>query len=159
MSDTTYISKADYKYQIRTTRLDQILESADEDEELILDNAETEALAMISKHLVNYNMAAEYATTGAARNKVVLRWAKVLVIYYIYERVPDEMVPERVVKNYDEVMEMLANVEKGKAQVPGLTPVQVTDPETGESSPATRRRWGSVRKRTNDGGSPRYRDL
>ena len=158
MSDTTYISKDDYKYQMRVTRLDQILEADDEDEALILDNAETEALGMISKHLVKYNMASEYNKTGAARNKVVLRWAKVLVIYYIYERIPDEMVPERVVKNYDTVMEMLGKVEDGKAQVPGLDPITVTDPDTGESKPATSRRWGSVRKRTHDGGSPRYRD-
>lgn len=158
---SNFISKDDYKYQIRTTRLDQILEAADEDEDVILDSAETEAIGMMRKFLdVKYNMDLELGKSGSARNKVLLRIAKVLVIYYIYERVPDEMVPERVVKNYDEVMQMLEKIEDGDSSIPGLTPITVTDPnsDSGESTPQTKRRWGSIPKRANDGGSPRYLD-
>lgn len=149
----SYISKDDYKYQIRTERLDQILEASDEDEELLLDNAETEALAIIRDHLgKRYDMVAEYATSGDNRNKVVLRWAKVLVIYFIYERIPDEMVPERVVSNYEMVMKMLVKVEDGDKDVFGLTPVLVTDAD-GNTGAFTKRRWGSITKRSHDGGS------
>lgn len=155
---SNFISKDDYKYQIRTNRLDQILEAADEDEDLILDSAETEAVGMIEKYLgTRYNMTTELAKSGSARNKVLLRWAKVLVIYYIYERVPDEMVPERVVKNYDEVMSALEKVEDGDAHIPGLAPVTVDDPNNeGQTKPFTKRRWGSQIKRTNDGVSPNH---
>lgn len=153
-----FISIDDYKYHIRTYRLNQILEAADEDENVILDAAETEAAGMIRKHLGNrYNMDVEVAKSGAARNPVLLRWAKVLVIYYIYERIPDELVPERVVKNYDEVMKALEKIEDGDADIPGLTPMTVSDND-GETKPYTKRRWGSIPKRTNDGGSPRFLD-
>lgn len=148
-----YLIKDDYKYMIRTYRLDQILEAEDEDEDAILDSAEEEALGMIDKFLGNkYDMVLEFGKTGASRNKVLIRWAKVLVLYYIYERVPDDMVPERVVKNYDEVMEMLEKVEDGDAGIPGL-PAK-TEEVDGQTQPVTTRRWGSQKKRTHDGGSP-----
>lgn len=151
--DASFISKADYKYQIRTERLDQILEATDEDEDLMLDSAETEAVAMLRKHLAaRYDMNVELSKTGTDRHMVLLRWAKVLVIYYIYERIPDEMVPERVVNNYEEVMDMMARVEAGKADVPDLAPAKVTT-EEGETVDYTRRRWGSVPSRANDGAN------
>ena len=158
---STFISKADYKYHIGTARLDQILQAADEDEDLILDNAETEAIGFMRKYLDNkYDMNLELAKAGAARNAVLLRIAKVLVIYYIYERVPDEMVPERVVKNYDDVLKMLEKIEDGESDIPGLTVKTITNPNssTGETTPYTKRRWGSQPKRSNDGGNPGYLD-
>lgn len=152
---SSFISKTDYKYQIRTYRLDQILESADEDEDSILNAAEEEALGMIEKHLADkYDMVTVFAQSGSARNKVILRWAKVLVMYYIYERIPDEMVPERIVANYKEAMLMLKRVEDGDSGVPGLPPKTVTD-ENGESANYTRRRFGSNPSRTHDGLSQR----
>lgn len=148
-----YLDKSDYKYMIRTYRLDQILDAQDEDEDAILDAAEEDALGMVQKYLGNkYDMVLEFGKTGAARNKVIVRWAKVLVLYYIYERIPDEMVPERVVKNYDEVMKQLEKIEDGDAGIPGL-PV-ITHEDKGQTQPVTRRRWGSLEKRTHDGGSP-----
>jgi len=155
MADSGYISKDDYKYQIREERLNQILESIDEDEELMLDSAEGEALAIVRDHLgKRYDMNVELNKTGDARNKVVLRWAKVLVLYFIYERIPDEMVPERIVSNYEDVIELLCKVEDGDKDVDGLIPITITD-SSGNATPFTQRRWGSVPKRSNDGGSPR----
>lgn len=156
-----FISKADYKYQIRTYRLDQILEAADEDEDLMLDSAEGEAIAMLRKYLDNrYDMNAELSKSGNDRSKVLLRFAKVLVIYFIYERIPDDLVPERVVKNYDEVMKALEKIEDGDSDIPGLAPITVTDPnsDTGASTPFTRRRWGSQPKRSNNAGTTRFSD-
>jgi hypothetical protein len=155
---SSFITKDDYKYQIRTERLDQILEATDEDEDLMLNSAEGEAIAMIRKYLDNrYDMDAALAMSGTDRNLVLLRYAKVLVIYLIYERIPDEMVPERIVKNYEQVLEALEKVEDNDAEIPGLPPKTVVDSE-GETKTYTRRRWGSQPKRSNDGGSPRYLD-
>lgn len=152
---SSFITKDDYKYQIRTYRLDQILEAEDEDEDLILDQAENEALSVLKDSLSpKYDTVTIFAATGTERHKTILRWAKVLVIYFIYERIPDEMVPERVVKNYNYVLERLELIEKGEANLDGLPPKTETD-ENGDSQPKTRRRWGSVPKRANDGGSPR----
>lgn len=158
---SNFISKDDYKYQIRTYRLDQILEAQDEDEDLMLDSAEGEAIAVLRKHLDNrYDMNTELARSGNDRNKVLLRYAKVLVIYFIYERIPDDLVPDRVVKNYDEVMKSLEKIEDGDADIPGLTRITIPDPNSssGESTTQTKRRWGSIPKRSNDGGSPRFLD-
>jgi len=147
---SAFISKDDYKYQIRTYRLDQILESVDEDEDLILDTAENEAISVLRDSLApKYDVDLIFGQTGSSRHKTILRWAKVLVLYYIYERIPDEMVPERVVKNYDYVLERLEAIEKGEANLDGL-PVKTEETEGGEVKPITRRRWGSVPKRAND---------
>ncbi len=156
MAITNYLTKDDYKPMMRTYRLDQVLESQDEDEEAILDAAEIDALGQISFFLANYyNLETEFNKTAGARNAIIVRWAKVLVIYYIYERIPDESVPERVVKNYDDVLKMLEEVNGAEKNVPGLDPKTVTDDE-GNSSPVTVRRWGSRPRRSNDATSNTY---
>jgi phage gp36-like protein len=152
---SSFISKEDYQYQIRTYKLDQILEVGDEDDYTILNAAENEALGMIEKHLADkYDIPTVFAQSGSNRNAVIMRWAKVLVMYYIYERIPDEMVPERIVANYKEVMLQLKRIEDGAAGVPGLPPKVVTD-GNGETANYTRRRFGSNAMRTHDGLSPR----
>ncbi|MFD0997694.1 phage protein Gp36 family protein [Ohtaekwangia kribbensis] len=157
---STFLSRDDYKTQIRTYRLDQILEAADEDEEAILDDAENEAVSILKDALATkYDTDLIFSATGNARHKTVLRWAKVLVIYFIYERVPDEQIPERVLNNYEYLMNpekgYLAQIEKGTKNIDGL-PVKTVPGENGESEPKTRRRWGSVPRRANDGAN--YRD-
>lgn len=152
---SNFISKADYKPQIRADVLNQVLEAADEDEDAILDMAELEAMALVTNYLGNrYEMDTEYAKSGDQRHKVLLRMCKVIVIYLIYERVPDDMVPERVVNNYNDVMKMLDDAKEGEDDIPGLTVKTKVDSE-GEIKPKTNRRWGSIPARTNDGGSPR----
>lgn len=154
---SSFISKDDYKYHIRTNRLDQLLEAADEDEDLILDTAESDALSVIRDAIgVKYNCDLIFAQSGDARHKTILRWAKILVIYYIYERVPDDLVPERVVKNYDYVLERLKAIEKGTANIENA-PVNTILGSDGSPKVKTRRRWGSVPKRSHDGGSPASR--
>jgi len=151
-----FISKDDYKYQIRTERLDQILEATDEDEDALLEEAEDEAIAVIRDYLISkYDVDLIFSSSGDSRPKNVLRWAKTLVIYYIYERIPDEMVPERVVKNYDDTLETLENIARGDMNV-DLPKLSEQTPPFGQSAPKTRRRMGSKPPRTNDGGSPRF---
>jgi hypothetical protein len=153
MASTGYLTKDDYGYQIRTLRLDQILDDETLDEDTMLDNAEVDALSMISLYLSNYyNMDVEFAKSGDQRNKIVVRWAKVLVLYFIYERVPDDLVPERIVKNYDDVKEMLEAINGADKNVPGLSPLTTTDAD-GNQVPETRRRFGSSARRSNDGSS------
>lgn len=146
---SNFITKVDYKVHIRTYRLDQILEAQDEDEDLILDAAENEAISVISDALApKYDVNLIFNQSGDNRHKTILRWAKVLVIYYIYERIPDEMVPERVVKNYEHVLERLKYIEQGKANLSGA-PLITNTGEDGQTKPKTRRRWGSIKARAN----------
>jgi hypothetical protein len=153
---SAFLNKEDYKYHLRTNRLDQILEAQDEDEDLILGDAEDDAISIIRDAIsTKYDADQIFSQTGDARHRTILRWAKVLVIYFIYERIPDEMVPERVVKNYNDTLERLRLIEQGEVNLDGAPVLTVTD-ENGENSPKTRRRWGSIPKRSNDGGSPRF---
>lgn len=140
MALTDFIVKADYLHQIKTYKLDQIIEATDS----TLDLAEDEAIGIILEMLSSrYDMNLEFAKSGANRNKALLRWVKCLTIYYIYERIPDAMVPERVVKNYEDTMEMLNKISDGKMNTT-LAPLTELD-QDGNSEPQTKTRWGSVR--------------
>jgi hypothetical protein len=153
---SAFISKEDYIPKIRRERLDQILEAADEDEDALLNSAEEDAIALVRKHLDNYyDMDYELAKTGTDRNKVLKYYIIVLVIAFIYDRIPDEMVPERIVKHHESVMKALEKIESGKSSIPGLKLKTVTNSE-GETENYTRRRFGSQPKRSHDGYSPRY---
>ncbi len=152
---SNYITKTDYKYQIRTDVFDQILEEAEEDEDAMLDQAEGEGIAFVRNFLENrYDLNTEFAKSGSDRHKVLLRMCKVVVLYLIYERIPDDLVPERIVKNYEATLKMLKEVQNGSADLPGLSVKNITN-EDGETKPSTKRRWGSVPKRVNDALNPR----
>lgn len=148
MALTDFITKADYQYQIKTYKLDQITEATDS----ILDNAEDEAIGQVTEFLSGrYDMNTEFAKSGANRNKALLRWVKCLVMYYIYERIPDAMVPERVIKNYDDTMEMLNKISDGKMN---CTLAQLTESDQdGNTESLTKTRWGSQPRRS-QGDSP-----
>lgn len=131
---STFITEADYTPRIQDNRLSMIIE-ADTD---LLDDAESTAIAVVSDALYPYyNIATILATTGADRPKQVVRWVLNLTIYYLYERIPDKLVPERVVKNYDETLNMLTRISDGQESVnlPRLT--------TEEGIDATKFRHGS----------------
>lgn len=107
---TDFITIDDYKSKLTDARLQQIIQG-DED---ILTECEATALAVIADHLAErYDTDSVFATTGADRPRNVMRWATNLIIYYLYERVPDKMVPERVVKNYNDTLSDLKEISGG----------------------------------------------
>ena len=64
-----------------------------------------------------YDVTAIFEKTGTDRPKQVLRWAISLVLYFIYERVPDRVVPARVIKNYDDTLSYLLEIEDAKKSI------------------------------------------
>lgn len=136
---STFIEKTDYKTQLRDQRLDQIIDQ----DNTILDEAEETAIQIVKDHLYQlYDTDTIFAATGSARKRNVLRWCICLSIYFLYERIPDSMVPERVIKNYDDTLEMLKRVAKGQ---PALDlPEKVNE----DSEPLTRFRGGSEIRRS-----------
>ncbi len=111
---SAFIEKADYLLNITDHRINQIIEDTD----AILDDAEDTAIAVVKDALkARYDVDSIFATVGAARPKNVMLWVKRLAIYYIYDRIPDDLVPERVVKNYNEVMDHLEAISDGKRSV------------------------------------------
>lgn len=134
-----FIEEADYKVKIREARLMQVIE---EDPDL-LDVAEETAIQVVRDALHSrYDVAAIFATTAGSRPKQVVRWVMCLAIYYLYERIPDKLTPERVVKNYNDTLTTLNDISDGKlsTELPRLANADSTNP--------TKFRWGSQPART-----------
>lgn len=138
---STFITDNDYLLYQRQSTLDQIKGT----NTLMFEAAESTALAVVKDALYPvYDTDAIFATTGTDRPPQVLRWAIVLVLYYIYERVPDAVLPERIENNYTEVIGILKDVSDGKMSVdlPRL--------EKEDGTPKTKFRWGSNPLRGHD---------
>lgn len=131
---STFITKADYLLHITDQRINQIIEDTD----AILDDAEDTAIAVVKDALkARYDVDTIFAAVGAARAKNVMLWVKRLAIYYIYDRIPDDLVPERVVKNYNETMDHLEAISDGKRSVD--LPILIDE----DGNKSTKLRWGS----------------
>ena len=132
----------DYKVFVQEKRMQLILE----EQVAILEEAELIARATIRDYLYPYYDCNRifHHVDQHAKHRSVKRWIMVITLYYIYERIPDGLVPARVVKNYDDVIRILTNISDGKGVVdlPRLT----TDKE-GQEMPNTQFRWGSEQKR------------
>jgi len=112
----------------------------------ILDDAELQATAIIQDAFFDkYDLDAEFAKTGDDRHRNLLRWMLNLTVYFIYERIPDEQVPERIVKNYDDTVQEIKLVEQGKRNT-SLTKLIREDNLRKE----TNFRWGSNERRTHN---------
>jgi hypothetical protein len=136
------IPLSDYKVYVTEKRLNMILE----DQLSILEEAELTAQQVIDDHLYPY-----YDTPvifGAINDhRSVKRWIMVITIYLVYERIPDALVPERVVKNYDDVLNTLSRISDGKGVV---NLPRLTHAVDGAETPNTKFRWGSQPKRTHN---------
>lgn len=131
---SNWISSADYLQNITNDRLLMVVEGQTDR----LDEAELTAIAVVRDSLHQwYDVDTIFATSGANRPKQVVRWCVNLALYYLYERVPDKLVPERVQKNYDDTLATLEDIEDGKKSVdlPKLTD------DDGEN--VNKFRWGS----------------
>jgi Protein of unknown function (DUF1320) len=138
---STFITYNDYQ-----ARLSQrILSLLTDNDNLILDNAEIEAAGIITDRLADkFDLNAEFVKTGSGRNATLLRWMKSLSLYFVYARVPDEEVPERIIKDYDDTRTELEKIQGGKL---GCSLKRLTDSE-GET--ITRFRMGSNTPRSHD---------
>jgi phage gp36-like protein len=134
-----FITKEDLITKIRTYRLNQII---DEDD-TILEMAFTDTVAQIENYLHQfYDTDQIFAATLDERSPVVLLWAKQIALYLIYERIPDELLPPRVEKNYDDTIAILEKIAEGRVSV--KLPRKIKE----DGKPATKFRWGSVQARS-----------
>ena len=108
-----FLTIEDFKHKISTNVLNQITD-LDTD---VLDDAESSSLGLIKDSLSKqYDFVFELAQTGTARHTNLLRWTLNLTLYFAYERIPDNNVPERIVKNYDDTVADINLIERGKKQ-------------------------------------------
>lgn len=131
---SNWITSADYLANITNDRLQMIIEG----ESGRLDEAELTAIAVVKDALFQwYDTDTIFATTGSNRPRQVVRWCVNLALFYLYERVPDKLVPERVVQNYERTLATLQDIEDGKKAVD--LPKETDD--DGEN--VNKFRWGS----------------
>jgi hypothetical protein len=137
-----FLTPEDFNLKLSTDILDQITES----DETILDDAELHATAIIEDAFsATYDLDAEFAKTTTDRHKNLLKWMLNLTIYFIYERVPSQQVPDRVVKNYDDTILEIKGIESGKRNT---TLALKVDETTGKAN--TVFRWGSNTKKSHN---------
>lgn len=138
---STFISVADYKLHIKDTRLQQTIDA----DNSLLDEAESTAIAVVRDALYSrYDVDAIFATTSTSRPKQVIRWVLCLALYYLHERLPDRIIPERITKNYDDTLALLTDIEDAKKS----TNLPLLIKEDGE--PRTKFRWGSNTQKTHE---------
>ena len=122
-----FLTQDDFKLKLSTDILNQIIQLNNS----ILDDGELQAIAMVEDDLSpNFDTEIELAKTGDDRHKNLIRWILNLTLYFVYERIPDDQVPERVVKNYDDTVKELEMIARGKKNT---TLERVTDSETNET--------------------------
>lgn len=107
-----FITKEDLNTKIRELRLNQITDADD----TIVTGSIREALDTIRSALSGpgYNMNLVLAQVGDQRNGLLMGWAKNLAMYAIYDRIPDEDVPDRVIKNYEDTWALLMKASAGQ---------------------------------------------
>lgn len=138
---SSFITYNDYETRLTP----RILKLLTDDNDYLLNNAETEAVGLITDRLADkYSISAEFAKSGSARNSSLVRWTLAIAIYTLYSRIADEEVPERVIKDYDDALEELKLIAQGKLRCT-LTLVTDSDGET-----VSRIRMGSNDPRTHN---------
>lgn len=138
-----FIQDDDYLPYIKDTNLTRMIEA----DPVVREEAEDTAIAVVKDALhPYYDTAAIFEAQGTSRSKQIVRWVVVLALYYMYERLPANVMPARVRDNYQEVMGFLKDIEDAKK--PMMLPRR-TDADTGLN--ITKFRAGSVLpKRTHD---------
>lgn len=85
------------------------------------------------------------AASGTSRHPVLIRILVHITAYYLYNTVPDDEIPDRIVDNWKKELKLISDLASGKAS---STLGTLTDKTTGEQ--VTKFRWGSNAKRSHD---------
>lgn len=134
---SNFITSADYIPFIKDRNLTMLLDG----DTIALDDAESTAITTVRDALFQwYDVDAIFALQGDARPKQVVRWVVCLSLYYLYERLPSTVMPQRTKDNYDEVMKWLLDIEDGKKPVD--LPHKKEANGSGSVVDKTKFRWG-----------------
>jgi hypothetical protein len=94
---------------------EDILEQISSDNLSLLEHAEDMAIGIVSDTLSGmYDLDAALNQSGTQRHKSLLMWLLCLTAYQLYRQIPDNAVPERIIKEYDDTMKVLASIGRGK---------------------------------------------
>lgn len=138
---SAFITQGDYDTWIGPQMLKQIIGT----NYALLEPSERIAEQMVRDAVTGkYNISQELTQAGDNRNQTLLRWMLSIATYFIYHDIADQDVPERVLKDYDDVRKELDLIAAGKRGV-ALLPLTGAD-----GQPSTAFTWGSQSARTHD---------
>ncbi len=139
----SYLTQQDLQSSIRDGRLEHLLDNTDVGTPDVFEQAASEAQSIVLDYLIRYDMDTELAKTGTDRHASIIFYLKNICLYILYERIEDDDVPERIIKNYNDTIETLREIAQGK--LPLSLPIKEVDTD-GDGIPdqkKTKFRWGS----------------
>mgnify|MGYP003651414783 CR=1 FL=1 len=134
-----FLDKTDVERGLDAYVIDQLTDTDDAIVTEAIQDAEQRIREKISPR---FDMDVEFAKTGATRQRSLLKHAIALTIYYLYERLNTNVLPEAKVISYQMAEQWLNDVYEGRI-VSGLATV---DEENQTGWPL---RWGSQPKKGN----------
>lgn len=121
-----FLIKTDIEQRLTANILTQITG----DDDSLLDNAEATAIGTVTDMLSEmYNLEIELAKTAQERHTNLKTWLVSLSAYNLYAHIPDNEVPERILKDYDDTLNILTKIAQGKLPTT-LTPIENEDGTT-----------------------------
>lgn len=112
-----YLHYSDYQSRISLDLLNILIEQAgatDNTNSILITVDKIASDTIKTKAGVLYDIASELAKSGDDRNGYIMSLALSIALYEIYMRSDDEEIPPKIVKNYEDVMDALDNIAKGK---------------------------------------------
>jgi hypothetical protein len=134
-----YLTRAMLWPYIKDARLKQLIE----DDDTILDEAETTATSILFDMLVHkHDVYSVCSNVTNPEYHFFARYIITIMLYMIYERVPDRMTPDRVQRDYDETMRCVRDISAGKRST--ILPPFPVDIDGDGTPDTTKFRWGSL---------------
>ena len=114
---STFITTPDY-----ATRIDaDILTRLTDDAPTILDDCENMAVELMRGYLsARYDVGAIFGATGTDRNPLLVKYAVDIALYFVYERIAPESIPENRQDAYDMAEKWLTRVQRQEVNPPDL---------------------------------------
>ncbi len=129
---TPYLTQQDLQSSIREGRLAHLLDNKDDNTPDIFNQAALEGQSIVRDYLFRYEIDLEFQKTASDRHASIIFYLKNICLYILYERIEDNDVPERIIKNYNDTIETLREIAQGK--LPLSLPIKEEDTD-GDSIP------------------------
>lgn len=136
-----FITEADFKGILGASVLTGLKGTNTEN----LIESELRSISELDPLRAKYDIDGMLAKVGADRHQVMIRILVHITAYYLYNTVPDDEIPDRIVDNWKKELAFIKDLASGKAS---STLDVLIDETTGEK--VTTFRWGSNKKRSHD---------
>jgi phage gp36-like protein len=130
---STFITETDYQTSIDSDILLRIAGGNSGLLTSLLDDAENTAIELMRGYLnARYDVVAIFNATGSDRNPILVKYAVDISLYYLYQRLPANQVPDMRVYNYEAAEKWLHRVQKQEVNPPDLPLVPSPDGDAKE---------------------------